>query len=84
MIEEQVRNFITENFLFGEEKKVADTDSFLENGIIDSTGVLEVVSFVEDTFNIKVKDEEMIPENLDSINNLVKFIKSKQNGGTGA
>lgn len=80
MIEEQVRNFITENFLFGEEKKVADTDSFLENGIIDSTGVLEVVSFVEDTFNIKVKDEEMIPENLDSISNLVKFIKSKQNG----
>jgi acyl carrier protein len=82
MIEEQVRNFITENFLFGEEKKVADTDSFLENGIIDSTGVLEVVSFVEDTFNIKVKDEEMIPENLDSISNLVSFINKKQNGGS--
>ena len=82
MIEEQVRNFITENFLFGEEKKVADTDSFLENGIIDSTGVLEVVSFVEDTFNIKVKDEEMIPENLDSISNLVSLIKKKQNGGS--
>lgn len=81
MIAEQVRNFITENFLFGEEKKVADTDSFLENGIIDSTGVLEVVSFVEDTFNIKVKDEEMIPENLDSISNLVSFINKKQNGG---
>ena len=78
MIEEQVRNFITENFLFGEEKKVADTDSFLENGIIDSTGVLEVVSFVEDTFNIKVKDEEMIPENLDSISNLVNFINNNK------
>ena len=84
MVEEQVRNFITENFLFGEEKKVADTDSFLENGIIDSTGVLEVVSFVEDTFNIKVKDEEMIPENLDSISNLVNFINKKQNGGSAA
>mgnify|MGYP001591475389 FL=1 len=83
MIEEQVRQFIAENFLFGEEKKVADTDSFLENGIIDSTGVLEVVSFVEDTFNIKVKDEEMIPENLDSISNLVNFIKRKQNNGNG-
>lgn len=81
MIEEQVRHFITENFLFSEERKVADTDSFLENGIIDSTGVLEVVSFVEDTFNIKVKDEEMIPENLDSISNLVSFINKKQNGG---
>lgn len=80
MIEEQVRQFITENFLFSEEKKVADTDSFLENGIIDSTGVLELVSFVEEKFNVKVKDEEMVPENLDSINNLVKFIKSKQNG----
>ncbi len=80
MIEEQVRQFITENFLFSEEKKVVDTDSFLENGIIDSTGVLELVSFVEEKFNVKVKDEEMIPENLDSINNLVNFIKSKQNG----
>ncbi|MBI5181002.1 MAG: acyl carrier protein [Nitrospirae bacterium] len=83
MIEEQVRQFVTENFLFSEEKKVSDTDSFLENGIIDSTGVLELVSFVEEKFNVKVKDEEMIPENLDSINNLVKFIKKKQNNGNG-
>jgi acyl carrier protein len=82
MIEQQVRQFVTENFLFSEEKKVSDTDSFLENGIIDSTGVLELVSFVEDNFNIKVNDEEMIPENLDSITNLANFInKKKQNGG---
>jgi acyl carrier protein len=80
MIEEQVRQFITENFLFSEEKKITEADSFLENGIIDSTGVLELVSFVEEKFNVKVKDEEMIPENLDSINNLVNFIKKKQNG----
>ncbi|MBI5180225.1 MAG: acyl carrier protein [Nitrospirae bacterium] len=84
MIEEQVKQFITENFLFSEEKKITETDSFLENGIIDSTGVLELVSFVEEKFNVKVKDEEMIPENLDSINNLANFIKKKQNGGSGA
>ncbi|MFZ3089501.1 MAG: acyl carrier protein [Nitrospirota bacterium] len=82
MIEEQVRQFVTENFLFSEEKKVSDTDSFLENGIIDSTGVLELVSFVEDNFNVKVNDEEMIPENLDSITNLANFIKKKQNGNS--
>jgi acyl carrier protein len=83
MIEEQVRQFITENFLFSEEKKITEADSFLENGIIDSTGVLELVSFVEEKFNVKVKDEEMIPENLDSISNLVSFIKKKQNNGNG-
>jgi len=55
-----------------------DDDSFLEKGIIDSTGVLELVAFIEENFGIKVEDEELIPENLDSIDNLVTFINSKK------
>ena len=84
-IEAELKHFIVQNFLYGQDdNSLTEHDSFLEKGIIDSTGVLELVSFVEEKFNVKVKDEEMIPENLDSINNLVKFIKSKQNGGSGA
>ena len=56
-----------------------DTDSFLENGIIDSTGVLELVSFLEEKFGIEVADEELIPENLDSITNVVNYLQRKLN-----
>lgn len=76
---DKVRKFITENFLFGQnEGGLSDDDSFLEKGIIDSTGVLELVAFVEETFGIKVQDEELIPENLDSVNHLVDFISAKK------
>lgn len=54
-----------------------DNDSFLDKGIIDSTGVLELVSFIEETFNFKVEDEELIPDNLDSLSKLTSYIKKK-------
>jgi acyl carrier protein len=77
-VEQQVRAFIVENFLFGQEsRRVAGSESFLELGIIDSTGVLELVSFVESTFSIKIADAELIPENLDSVDSLVAFIQRK-------
>lgn len=63
-----------ENFLFGEEADLKDDTSFLEEGIIDSTGVLELIEFLEEEFNIKIDDEDLIPENLDSLNNLERFI----------
>ncbi len=67
-IEEQIRKFIFDNFPFGHNQdKLKNNDSFLEKGIIDSTGVLELVSFVEETFGIQVEDEELISENLDSV-----------------
>jgi len=72
-----VRQFIIENFLFGEESKLEDDMSFLENGIIDSTGILELIAFLEETYNIKVEDEELIPENLDSLNNVAAFLETK-------
>ena len=54
-----------------------DDDSFMEKGIIDSTGVLELLEFVEERFNIRVEDEEVIPDNLDSLNKLTSFINRK-------
>ena len=74
----EIRDFIVENFLFGDSSNgLQDTDSLLEKGIIDSTGVLELVSHLEETYGIKVEDEELIPENLDSIANVTDFLLRK-------
>ena len=72
-----VRQYVVENFLFGEDGNLEDTSSFLETGIIDSTGILELVSFLEETFGISVADEELVPENLDSIANIVAYLQKK-------
>ncbi len=73
-----IRQYILGNLLFTEdESALQDGDSFLDKGIIDSTGVLEIILFIEETFDIKVNDEEMLPANLDSVNNLAAFVKSK-------
>ena len=77
---EQVRDFVQENFLLGDRNVTFDNcDSFIEKGIVDSTGVLELVSFIEDRFNFRIHDEEIIPDNLDSIKNLTSFIEKKLN-----
>lgn len=78
-VEQKTRNYILENFLFTDDQSVlANGDSFLEKGIIDSTGILEVINFLEEEFGIKIKDEEMVPENLDSINQIAAFVGRKQ------
>jgi acyl carrier protein len=74
---EKIREFVIENFLFGADDGVEDDTSFLENGIVDSTGILELVTFLEEEFEISVEDEELIPENLDSINNVVAYLQRK-------
>lgn len=77
----EVREFIIENFLYGQDdNQLGDDVSFLEKGIMDSTGVLEMVSFVEEKYGISVEDEELIPENFDSLNRLSEFITKKKNG----
>ncbi len=77
-IENDVREFVTENFLFGRTNVSLDgDDSLLEEGLIDSTGVLELVTFIEDKFDVTVEDEELVPDNLDSINRLITFIEAK-------
>jgi acyl carrier protein len=77
-IKQPIRQYVLQNFLFtDDESALVDGDSFLSGGIIDSTGVLEIMYFIEDTFGIKVEDEEMLPENLDSVDNLVAFVSRK-------
>lgn len=77
---EKIREFLVENFLFGEnDVDFVDDASLLRQGIIDSTGVLELVSFLEEEFELHVADEEIIPDYLDSVNKLVDFINRKQN-----
>ncbi|HAG94791.1 MAG: acyl carrier protein [Pseudomonadales bacterium] len=76
---EKLKNYILENYLFTDDQSALnDSDSFMEQGIIDSTGIMEVVFFLEEEFDIQVQDEEMIPENLDSIDNLVAFVEKRQ------
>lgn len=75
----KIRDFILENYLFTDEQTaLADEDSFLDKGILDSTGILEVIYFLEEEFGIDVADDEMIPENLDSVVNIVDYLAKKQ------
>lgn len=77
MVKTKIRNYVIDNFLFGSENGLEDQTSFLDEGIIDSTGVLELVSFLEDKFSIHILDHELIPENLDSIENISNYLKRK-------
>ena len=77
--EDKIRRFILENYLFTDDQsELNNDDSFLDQGILDSTGILEIIFFIEDEFGIKIKDDEMVPENLDSVNRIVAFIERKQ------
>ncbi len=73
-----LRKLILESYLFtDDESELDDDDSFLDTGILDSMGIMEVIAFLDDEFSVIVEEEEMIPENLDSINNLINFISRK-------
>ncbi len=77
-VEEILRSFIEEKILYSPDGFVfSDETSFLENGIVDSTSVLELVTFIEEQFGFSIKDSEVIPENFDSIASLAKYIRSK-------
>lgn len=73
----KIRTFIVENFLFGEDGGLKNDSSFLDSGIIDSTGVLELVEYLEKEFQITVADDELLPENLDSIDNIKSYLSTK-------
>ena len=77
--ERKVRKFIAENFLYREDRAaVADGESLIGAGLIDSTGVLELVAFLEGEFALRMADAEIVPENLDSIRAIVGFIEGKR------
>ena len=77
-IKEQVRTFVTSNFYVADPSTLEDEASLLDRGIIDSTGVLEVIFFIEDKFGVKIEDNEMLPDNLDSIDRIANFIARKK------
>lgn len=77
-IKSQVREFIIDNFLLGtDHRQFLETDSFVKNGIIDSTGILELIQFLELTFGINVSEHETLPENLDSLANVAAYVERK-------
>lgn len=77
---ESVRKFVVDNFLFGDGSGLEEGTSFLDSGIIDSTGILELVTYLEETFGISVADDDLLPENLGSIASVVSYLKRKRNG----
>ena len=77
-IQSTIIDFIKENFIMGRSETAIDVEeSLIESGIMDSTGVLELVEFLEATFDIQIEDEELIPENLETIQNIIAFLKTK-------
>ena len=76
-IKQQTREFIQANFMMGGVADFADDASFMDLRILDSTGFLELISFVEKTFNIRLSDSDMVPENLDSLNGIQRFVEEK-------
>lgn len=78
-VEEQLRKYIADNILFSNNGyPYSDDTSFLENGVVDSMNVMELVMFVEETFHVSVKDEEVVPDNFDSIQSLASYVMKKQ------
>jgi acyl carrier protein len=80
-LKHDIRQFIISNFLFGQgEDKLEDGESFLDRGIVDSTGVLELVGFLQERYNIRISDDELVPDNLDSVDLASAFVQRKLNG----
>jgi acyl carrier protein len=78
-LHDQIRAFILENYLFtNDTAALGADDSLLGRGIVDSTGMLEIIFFIEEQLGVKVRDEEMIPENLDSVNRIADFVQSRR------
>jgi acyl carrier protein len=77
-IRTQVRQFITTNFYLPPEQKLEDSDSLIDSGLVDSTGVLEIVVFIEEKLGVTVDDQEILPENLDSITKIASFVESRK------
>ena len=78
-LHDQIRDFILENYLFTTDKAALGADdSLLGRGIVDSTGMLEIIFFIDEQLGVKVRDEEMIPDNLDSVNTIANFVPSRR------
>jgi acyl carrier protein len=76
-VDVKVRDYIRQNFLFGSDQKLGEQDSLLDRGIIDSTGAMELVTFIESEFGVEVSDQDLVPENLDSLAAITAFVTRK-------
>lgn len=74
----QVRKFLLDNFVMGGDVEIRDETSFMEGHILDSTGFIELITYIEETFAVKVEDEEMVPENFDSLRNIEAYVARKR------
>ena len=83
-VQNKIRAFIIDNYLFGDDEGLENNTSFLDEGIVDSTGILELIEFISEEFSITVEDDELVPENLDSIDNVTAFIGRKTGKTTSA
>ncbi len=77
-VAEEIRNFVVDNFLFGDEAGLTDDSSFIREGIVDSTGILQLVTYLQERYQIAVDDEELTPENLDSVRRVAAFVEVKR------
>ena len=75
--EQQVRGYLVDNFLFGDDGGLTSSQSLLASGVIDSTGVMELVMFLQKTFEIEIADQDLVPDNLDTIENISRFVNRK-------
>lgn len=84
-LQDEIRSFVIDNFLFGEDTGLKEDSSFIKEGIVDSTGIMQLVSFIQERYRILVEDEELTPENLDSISKVSAYIERKRElrGGAG-
>lgn len=78
LIYEQVRDYLRQNFLFGADvSDLDDSASLIEQGVVDGTGVLELVLFVEETYGLTVEEQDLVPEHFDSVNNIVAYVAER-------
>ena len=77
-LQEDIRNFVVDNFLFGDAGSLDNDSSFIKGGIVDSTGILQLVAFIQERYNLEVEDDELVPENLDSVNRAAAYVERKK------
>jgi acyl carrier protein len=78
-LQQEIKHFILQNFLFtDDEAALSNSESLMDKGVVDSTGVLELIMYLEERYTIKVKDEEMLPSNLDSVDTIAAFVERKR------
>jgi acyl carrier protein len=79
-IQLEIYKFVVDNFMFGQAEGLGNDESLLQKGVIDSTGVLELVNYLQENFDITVEDDEVVPANLETINGIVAYVGKKLNG----